>query len=380
MSTEIWSECPDNDLIRPCICLSPSFNEEIHCYDELGDDNQLSEIMDNLQRSLSAPKHLNCLYLLSTGIQELKENTLKGITFDEINIEWNQKLTTIHENAFIRTENVTKVISISTNPELTFENISIFKFLSKFLNAEEISLIGIAKITEIPTNAFARASDMVNDLSEYDPVLIDDESDPFYKIISRMTLFQVFDLFIFDFIPDDTVNVIPPRSHPSERMSKLKVLNFFYTFTKIHSYAFSSLNNLEKLYFHENKFETIVENAFTFDHASNKPLTIKFLAENINDLGFNEKSLLNINRPTKLILDTVGFPKSGCYLEERIYLPFLLDNPQNTVTIVFNPYTNTCLPGFGSNLSDARNLWFKNQTDLAKRVTYCNGSSENFNC
>ena len=126
MSSEIWCECPDSDLIWPCTCLSSEFYEAskgIHCYNELGDDNRLSEIMDNLNKSSSAPKHFNGLFLFNTAINELKENTLKGITFDVILIESNDNLKTIHENAFIGTENVTKNISISINKRLKFETV-----------------------------------------------------------------------------------------------------------------------------------------------------------------------------------------------------------------------------------------------------------------
>ena len=360
MSSEIWCDCPESDLIWPCTCRSSEFHEfslGIHCYDELGDDNRMSDIMDNLQRNFSAPKHYNGLYLLNTGIKELKENILKGITFDKIHVHNNENLTTIHENAFIGTENVTKLITIANNPKLTFENNSIFNFLSKFINAVEIALIENANITEIPTNAFAKSNDDELDNVHFeDDALIIENSTSFQTIV-RIILFQVLDLIVFDFIPDNTMNVKAPRAPAAfAQMNKLKVVSFS-NFTKINSYAFSSLNNLEIIFFHKKKFETIEENAFTFHHVSNKSLTIIFQAEDTNDFGFNEKSLININRPTKLMLQIFGLPKSGCYLDERIYLPFLLDNPKNTIEICYNTHSIT-LPWAVTNSSDARNLWF----------------------
>ena len=173
---------------------------------------------------------------------------------------------------------------------------------------------------------------------------------------------------------------IPPRAFGSSQVNKLKVLNFMYSFTKINSYAFSSLDNLREIKFFKNKFEAIAENAFSFDHASNKSLSLEFFSRDTNDFGFNEKSLVNINRPTKLTLDIPELPESGCYLEERIYLPFLLDNPKNTIEVCFNSDANGGRPGGDFNCSDVRNLWFKNNNDLVQRITYCNDGSDQVHC
>ena len=148
--------CPEIERIRPCSCVTHRRGEineytTIQCWNELDDDDRLPQIMDILNRRTELPRHFESLYLYNTGIHELKENTLKGITFDEIHVIECENLTTIHENAFIGTENVTKVITIDGNPKLTFENSSIFQFLSKFINAEQIGLRNNSKITEIPT-------------------------------------------------------------------------------------------------------------------------------------------------------------------------------------------------------------------------------------
>ena len=116
--------------------------------------------------------------------------------------------------------------------------------------------------------------------------------------------------------------------------------------------------------------ETIAENAFTFDHASNKSLFLKFRTEDTSDFGLNEKSLLNINRPTRLFLETFDQSESGCNLNETIYLPFLLDNPNNTIEVCFRKIFSTS--GCKFNCSDPANLWFQDNDNLSQRVKYCN--------
>ena len=327
--SELPCDCSESDLIWPCQCHTPldlyPQVKEIKCYSDLGDD-QLPQIMDNLNNSSTAKKHFKRLDLINTAVNELKENTIKGITFDKIYIEYNKNLTTIHENAFIGTENVTKVIYIDGNPKLTFENSSIFNYLTRFVNAEEISLGNNSKFIEIPTNAFENS--LKNDIENVTNTVVD----------------------------------ISPRIHFTSQMNKLKTLRFLHSFTKINSYAFSSLKNLKTLVFRKNNIESIAENAFSFDHASNKSITLHFHSEHPNGNGLNEKSLLNINRPTRLILKKHKLPESECYLDERIYLPFLLDNPNNTIEICF-PYSYIC--------SDPRNFWLKNNKELAQRVSHC---------
>ena len=140
----------------------------------------------------------------------------------------------------------------------------------------------------------------------------------------------------------------------STDLNKLEFSIFETSFTKINSYAFSSLNNLEKINFSRNRFETIAKNAFSFHHALNKTFTLEFIqgSEARYDFGFNEKSLVNINRPTNLILFNTYRPESKRYFEERIYLPFLLENPRNTIGICFY---DASPPGY-FNCSDPRNL------------------------
>ena len=350
--------------VQPCICYYLQGGDEIgaiSCDGKLKDNNRLPQIMDNLTKNSSAQKHFCQLYLYNTQIQELKENTIKGITFDRIFITYNENLTTIHEKAFNGTENITKLITISRNDGLSFKNISIFEFLTKFINLEKIKLESIAGTTEIPTNAFG--SSFKNHLESVrfgdDPVLIIENSTN-YQIISR-------NINVGKFNSHVNVNVLDiPPSAPN--LSKLKYLKIESSFTKVNSYAFSSLDNLVEISFKRNSFETIAENAFSFDHASNKSLKLKFY-KNYNVNSFNEKSLLNINRPTKLNLENFVFSDNERYLEEEIFLPFLLENPINTIYVC--SFMSTYPLRRGPNGSDQRNHWFMNNTDLEQKVSYC---------
>ena len=288
----------------------------------------------------------------------------------------NCELTTFPENALIGAENVTKVITISNNPNFTSEDSSIFKILSKFINAEKIKLANNGKVTEIPTNAFALSieQEVKNVRFENDPVLII-ENNTNYRLISRIINDED-----YDFNHNNTIiDTNKPRSPMS---SKLKFLIFDTSFTKINSYAFSTLDNLEKITLNDNRFDTIAENAFTFQHASNKSLILEFTQTNEAryDFGFNEKSLANTNRPTKLILINLYRhyrPESQRYLDERIYLPFLLSNPHNTVNTCF--HYETIFESF-YNCSDLRHNWFTNNNDLVHRVKHCNIDFEYVSC
>ena len=157
----------------------------------------------------------------------------------------------------------------------------------------------------------------------------------------------------------------------------LESLKFTHSFTKINSFTFSSLDNLEKIDFSKNKIETISENAFSFDLASNKSLILKFITKDTNDFGLNEKSFLNINRPTKLILETFAQSESGCHLNETIYLPFLLDNPNNTIDICFGKLFDSSV-GCIFNCSDLGNLWLYSNNENTQRVQHCNANFEIF--
>ena len=360
MSTEIlWCYCNQDVSISPCRCDEFSEFGSFMCKHELGDDNRLPQIMDILNKTFWVPKHFRRLYLNNTRIKELKENTLKGITFDVILIDNNENLTTIHENAFIGTENVTKFIRIFENPKLKLEKSFIFNILNKFINVDLIVLHENGESIEIPGNSKSRSNkeELVAVPFEEDYFIVDNNTN--HHPISRTKIEKEID----SHIKATTIDIPSREKFPSN----LYVLRIDCKFIKINSYAFSSLNSLRYLIFDGNYFESIPENAFTFDNVSDETLDLIFYFRNhIN--GLNEKSLLNINRPTTLNLTVHNQPKSERYLDESVYLPFLLDNPKNTIKICF---IDNAYPPLLFNCDNPRNFWFQYNKDLVQRVKYC---------
>ena len=302
--------CPDESLMSPCSCkVLLGYIEVIKCPGI--STNELVNVFDSLSRNLNGnQKHFYSLRVSYGAIDELMENTFKDITFDEITISDCENLTTIHDNAFNGTELVTKRMTFLNNPVLKFENKSIFYILSKFINIEDISLNGKDQINEIASNAF-----------RYNP------------------------------------------------MNKLLTLRLIWSFTKIESNAFSTLNNLTQIRLVANHFESISENAFAFNTPSDVPFLLTFGIKNSTIyLGLSEKSLLNIKRPTNLLLEDFDYSISKKHLEERIFLPFLLDHPNNTIQNFFGDF----------DCDDYRNSWFKNNPILGLRVTHVNISEAYF--
>ena len=68
---------------------------------------------------------------------------------------------------------------------------------------------------------------------------------------------------------------------------------------------------------------------------------------------FNEKSLVNIRRPTKLWLRLNSETK---LLEQKLFLPFLLDNQKNSIDLF----------GAGIDCNDCRNYWLTKQNSTKK--------------
>ena len=171
------SVCPDSSLLMPCIC----HNDHITC--EGYEDIDLVKIFRKFERELprtQEARHFRQFILTNTFITELKENTFSNITFNEIYIHFCENLFSIHENAFLNTDLYTTHVSILKTPKLTSPDNSLFKALSKFVNAEEI-YVDNTNITEIPSNAF------VNDVGYQDKCLILKYSLIFFNIpINRL--------------------------------------------------------------------------------------------------------------------------------------------------------------------------------------------------
>ena len=226
-------------------CVINKKESSIHCGGIQKIDLKL--IFKNYSKSLSDnEKHFKSLYLNNTSIEVLEENSFDEITFDSITIENCLNLKTIDKNAFTETLLVTKNLNLLSNPKLTSPDNSIFDIFSRF-KALEILAIKDVNITEILSNAFRPLNG------------------------HQKNLFTI------------SIQSCPIK--------------------KIGSGAFSPLKNLISLNFYEVGFESISENAFAFDEPSDTPFELIF--DNYNDFNttvFNEKSLVNIRRPTKLLL------------------------------------------------------------------------------
>ena len=300
----IKSICPENDLIKPCFCEDNS----IYCTGNYGFD--LENIFNSLSKSLSKPsKYFEKFLLSNTAIKELKENTFKDINFGEIFIGSCDNLSLIDKNAFKGTDLFTTRLEISESPALSSPDNSIFEALAKFVKIEKISLSNV-NITEIPSKAFKPLNGYQNNLRE-----------------------------------------------------------LYFTgksFTKLGSKAFSQINNLKILSFEQVTFQQIPDKAFSFESGSNFTLILSFAAnERINSSVFAENSLIDIKRPTKLILGSPRYPHKITYLDEKVFLPFLLDKSLNSIDLL----------GESFDCSDCRNYWIKKNSTISSQITHLNCSN-----
>ena len=297
------------------VCVINKTESVIHCGGKQLIAFELKNIFKNYSKSLSKnEKNFKSLYLNNTSIEVLEENSFYEITFDTITIENCQYLTTINRNAFNNTLLVTKTLNLISNPKLTSPGNSIFGIFNQFKNIESISMKDV-NITEIPSNAF------------------------------------------------------------NGQKIHLKVLTFqSCSIKKIVSGAFFKLKNLESLQFLYtclSVYTSVPENAFSFDEKSEKPFELTFddyFDSNTNI--FNEKSLVNIKRPTKLVL---RMKPEIQYLDERVFLPFLSDNVflpflrsngRNKIMVSDCSWKNE----LAINCSDCRNKWLLSNYELYKRV------------
>ena len=290
-----FAECgPAFQVLKPCKFVK---NEQaIYCGGNT--DIDLKSIFHNFSKQLSNnEKHFKTFYLNNTYIKALEENTFSEITFDEIDIKGCDNLMNIDRYAFSTTDFITKGFWLFSNSKLSMDK-TIFDILSSFVNIESIYLSDIG-FTEIPSKAFRPLIGYQNNL---------------------------------------------------------KNLTFFQEITKIGSHAFFDLKNLSKLSILTRDLISIPDYAFEFEEFSDQLFLIQFVY-NSNFSAFNEKTLLNIRRPTQLELYNTN---NAYYLEEKVFLPFLLDNEKNTIKL-------TEVEVFDCN--DCRNYWIKNISYVNKRVT-----------
>ena len=103
---------------------------------------------------------------------------------------------------------------------------------------------------------------------------------------------------------------------------------------------------------------------------SDVKLTIDFYGcPLINSSVFSEKSLINIKRPTNIRFGVFNYPKQVTYLDEKVFLPFLLDNESNTIELKDAKF----------DCNDCRNYWLKKHPKLVPRLlnTKCSNEKNN---
>ena len=262
----VSSECPAPALFKPCVCKDNGIICGGHS------DIDLVNIFQTLEKNLKkSEKHFDSLYLNNTSINELKENTFKDITFDQIRIEDCNNLSKIHINAFLETDLVTSILILHSNPALSSTDNSIFNVFSKFVNLEEL-VLEYNNITEIPSNAF-----------------------------QRITGYQ----------------------------KKLESLTFCgKSFKKIGSRPFSLLKGLRTIMIFGTSLSYIPEYAFDFENDSDQQLKINFAGNKfLNGSSFQQDSLSHFKRPVHLDLSGEQIE----YLDENIFKNFLNSNPHNEV-------------------------------------------------
>ena len=194
----------------------------------------------------------------------MEDNCFDEITFDEIVIDFCSNLSVIERNAFNATELVTKRLTLMYNDKLIMDN-STFEQLSSFKNIEVMEVFRNG-FHEIPSKAF-----------------------------------------------------LPINGY----QEKLKNLSLGQDFTKMGNKAFSNLKNLAHLSFESARFKSLPDYAFEFEEHSNQTFHLLFWMDLNISSAFNEKTLLNIRRPTTLYLRDLD---SVQYLPEKVFLPFLLEN------------------------------------------------------
>ena len=271
ITTAVYCEssgCPAPELIKPCVCEDNGIICGGHS------DIDLVNIFQTLEKNLTkTEKHFKSFYLNNTFITELKENTFKDITFDDVSIKYCENLSKIHTNTFAGTDSVTKVFRLSYNPKLSSSDNSIFELISKFLNLELLYLQH-NDITEIPSNAFKNLMGYQDRLS--------------MVVISGKSI------------------------------------------KKIGSRPFSPLRRLTHLIISYTSIDYIPEYAFEFEEESNQTLSLTF-DDNIflNNSSFHQDSFKHFKIP---VFITLGEPANHFeYLDEKVFKNFLNSNPQNGV-------------------------------------------------
>ena len=264
------------------------------------DDQTLDNVIGKMSKTLSNDeKHLQALYLTGTSITELKDNVFHDLVFDEIYVTDNSLLTKVHRHAFNGTAQVTTAIDFISNKALSQSaDNSLFDALSELVNVKQVDFAEGNNLTEVPSYAFKPVNSYQNELWQ---------------------------------------------------------VSFQGSLERISTRSFFFLNALRVVSFLHTKLEHIPAHAFELERNSSTRLQID-LSQNANLTGdsFHKDAFIGINRPTTVILD-----ERVTFLSEDVFLPYLNENPSNSIMHV-NHKTVNC--------SDVRNAWLKQQWN---RVRLC---------
>ena len=297
--------CPGKEIVKPCVCEEMSSGKDIRC--ERIASLDLIKVFENLDKNLNeTEKHFSVFSLSNADITELKDYTFKDIVFDEIHINDCHKLTKINENAFNGTDLVTKYLFLVNNSALSSSDNSIYSVFRKFVNIQNFELL-YNNMSMIPTNAFGSLENL------------------------------------------------------------LEVHFAGNSIKKIESQAFTKLPGFVTVSFEQVNFTTIPENAFQFDNVNNWTMIIDFgNSPLLTNSVFSQKSLLGMRRSATLRFGNSKYPKQMTYLDEKVFLAFLLENDKNSID----------MNGEAFDCNDCRNYWLKKNEKAFKRISSLNCSDK----
>jgi hypothetical protein len=265
----------------------------------------LSAIFSSMSENLKPEqKHFEEFWLKNHGIYELEDNVFNGIRFNNIIIDEAMNLTKISTNAFNGTADDILELNLIGKNQLGKDGKieELFDVFSSLPNLIKIHL-NIETIDKIPENAFKNKQINLTEIE-------------------------------LDYWKDGT-------GHGSIKT--------------IGNNAFFHLQNLQFLSFGYQSIDFIPKNAFDFELASNKTLSIDLRDNNLNDTSFESGVFANTKRPLQIYLRN----NKLTYLDEKIFGLYLENDKNNLI------YLDT-----KQIVCDCRMLWlFKNKEEFVNRVT-----------
>jgi hypothetical protein len=216
-------------------------------------------------------------------------------------------------------------------------------------------------LTKISTNAFnGTADDIVElDLSGKSQLGKDGKINELFDVFSSLPNLRKIHL------NTETIDKIPENAFKNKQIN-LTHIDFDYwknetshgSIKTIGNNAFFHLQNLQYLSFGYQSIDFIPKNAFDFELASDKKLSIQFHDNNLNDTSFESGVFANTKRPLYIDLGN----NKLTYLDEKIFGIYLKNDKNSEINCESNEM-----------VCDCRMLWlFKNKAEFSKRVMYIN--------